>query len=875
MNIARQRFLAAVAASVALVGCGGGDNGPSGPPKIATITISAPSTQLEIGSNIQLSARAVDSKGTTLTGRTLSWQSSAPAIATVDNSGIVSGLTPGNTTITASSEGVSGTVLLTVIRLPVASVVISPRLPAVKQGETTVLTARAQDAVGRTLSDRTVTWTSRDPATATVSSAGVVTGVLTGTTWIVATSEEKRDSVSLKVRSLLTPTVTTTLPTTWTPGIPATITGTHFSPTPSQNEVYVNGGKATVTAATATQLSITVPALSVLPCAPTGPVPLVVVVNGDSAVGAANLAMATQRSLAVGQSMLFTSQADLACNEFSATGGRYLVTAFNYSEQPNARISFRMLGASRTSQVQSVVAAMPPAAPPVAGPLRLTAEALDRSRLAEGHAAVLRENLQRLERYPEVKRKLQERRLRARQGRGKVSAGAQQAFASVTAAPVDPPNVGDKMWKRMRKTFGDFTTPDSVRVRVVYVGPKLIIMEDTTNTLAGTLDTEYQAVGTEFDSKMFGFLASFGDPLGVDSLTDNNARVIAIFSKRVNEYVIGSGGNLLGFVTSCDFYPTTDPDPNYACPSSNEGEHFYAFVPNPGGSRGAYSVEQWKRYVRGTIIHEFKHVVMFVERIIADASDWEETWLEEATAQMASELWARSIYGFGQSGDIPWAGAMACDYASVSAECADPVEAIGHHFQFLYQHYNASESRTFISNTDAVIYGSAWSFARWVTDNYDGGNETAFLRSLVKQKNDFGVDNVVNRAGKPWSELVGLWSMASLADNYPGATVNDNRLRLASWNTRDIFSGMNANLVFRNNDGTTTPAFPRQWPLNVRTPQFGNFPDAVRDVSNLPGGGFIAWDISGTQGFPQVLAIRSFTGGQPPANIGMVVLRVQ
>ncbi len=871
MRIGRQKFLVAVAAAVALTGCGGGDSGPSGPPKIATITVSAPSTQLEIGSNIQLSARAVDSKGTTLTGRVLTWQSSQPAIATVDNSGIVSGLTPGSTTITASSEGVSGTVQLTVIQLPVVSVVISPRLPAVKQGETTTLTARAQDAVGRTLSDRTITWSSRDPATATVSSAGVVTGVLTGTTWIVATSEGKQDSVSLKVRSLVTPTVTTTLPATWTPGIAATITGTNFSPTLSQNEVYVNGGKAAVTAATPTQLSILVPALNVLPCAPTGPVPVVVVVNGDSAVGAANLTMATQRALAVGQSMLFTAQADLACNEFSATGGRYLVTAFNYSEQPNARISFRLLGASRTSQVQSVLAALPPAAPPMLGPLRLTAEALDRNRLAEGHAAVLRENLQRLQRYPDVKRKLQERRLRARQGGGKVSAGA---FATVTAAPVAPPNVGDKVWKRMRKTFGDFTTPDSVRARVVYVGPKLIIMEDTANTLAGTLDAEYQAVGAEFDTKMFGFLASFGDPLGVDSLTDNNARVIAIFSKRVNEYVVGSG-NLLGFVTSCDFYPTTDPDPDYACPSSNEGEHFYAFVPNPGGSRGAYSVEQWKRYVRGTIIHEFKHVVMFVERIIADASDWEEAWLEEATAQMASELWARSIYGFGQGGDIPWAGAMACDYASVSAECADPVEAIGHHFQFLYQHYNASESRTFISNSDAVIYGSAWSFARWVTDNYDNGNETTFLRSLVKQKNDFGVDNVVNRAGRPWSELVGLWSMASLADNYPGGTVNDSRLRLASWNTRDIFSGMNANLVFRNNDGTTTPAFPRQWPLNVRTPLFGNFPAAVRDVSNLPGGGFIAWDISGPQAHPQVLAIRSFTGGQPPPNVGMVVLRVQ
>jgi hypothetical protein len=409
----------------------------------------------------------------------------------------------------------------------------------------------------------------------------------------------------------------------------------------------------------------------------------------------------------------------------------------------------------------------------------------------------------------------------------------------------------------------------------VYVGPKLIILEDTTNALAGTLDAEYQAVGAEFDQKMYGFLASFGDPLGVDSLTDNNGRVVAVFSKKVNEYQIGSGGNLLGFVTSCDFYPQTDPDPNYACPTSNEGEYFYAFVPNPGGTRAAYTVDQWKRYVRGTIIHEFKHVVMFVERIVAEADFFEETWLEEATAQMASELWARSVYGFGQRTDIGWDGGPACDYAAVSAGCPDPVEAIGHHFQFLYQHYNASESRTIISNQDVVIYGSSWSFARWLTDTYDGGDEATFLRSLVQQKSDRGVANVRNRTGKSWAELLGLWSMASLADNYPAGTITDSRMRLPSWNTRDVFAGMNAHLVFRNPDGTTTPAFPREWPLNVRTPFFGNFASSVRFVSNLPGGGFIAWEISGVQAFPQVLGIRSATGGAPPADIGMVVLRVQ
>jgi hypothetical protein len=117
--------------------------------------------------------------------------------------------------------------------------------------------------------------------------------------------------------------------------------------------------------------------------------------------------------------------------------------------------------------------------------------------------------------------------------------------------------------------------------------------------------------------------------------------------------------------------------------------------------------------------------------------------------------------------------------------------------------------------------------------------------------------------------------MASTADNYPGGTITDSRLRLPSWNTRDVLGGMNANLILRNTDGTTTPAFPRAWPLNVRTPTFGNFPDAIRTVTNLPGGGWAAWEISGAQTAPQVLALRALNGGLAPGGVGLVVLRVQ
>ncbi len=55
------------------------------------------------------------------------------------------------------------------------------------------------------------------------------------------------------------PTITSFSPTSGPVGTTVTITGTNFSTTPANNIVYFGAGKATVTAATATQLIVTVP----------------------------------------------------------------------------------------------------------------------------------------------------------------------------------------------------------------------------------------------------------------------------------------------------------------------------------------------------------------------------------------------------------------------------------------------------------------------------------------------------------------------------------------------------------------------------------------------------------------------------------------
>ena len=423
MRVQRWRMVASL---LWVVACGGDS---SGPPKVASVGVTALTNQIEVGATLQLTASALDGKGNPLPGRVITWTSSAASVASVDNAGIVTGVTPGSATITATSEGVSGTVGLTVVPVPVSAVFIDPRSPSVRQGGTAQLTAVAQDAIGRVLTGRTITWSSAQPAVATVSEAGLVTGLAAGTTFIRASSEGKTDSVPLRVRGLNAPTITATAPATWTPGAAVTITGTNFGADVASNEVFVNGARATVTAASATSLSVIVPSITSLPCTPNGPVPLIVSVNGDSVASQATLALSTPRSLAIGEAMLLTAQADLLCNEFPVTGGTYVVTAFNYGTSATQAASFQLLGAARTAPAALTLAPAQPlayAAPavPAAGPLAVVAARTREERLAIGHAEALRQNIAFLNAHPGLRRAMAARRARERAAAAQGAPGA-------------------------------------------------------------------------------------------------------------------------------------------------------------------------------------------------------------------------------------------------------------------------------------------------------------------------------------------------------------------------------------------------------------------------------------------------------------------
>jgi uncharacterized protein YjdB len=134
------------------------------------------------------------------------WASSASAVATVNASGVVTGVAAGSATITATYESRSATATVTVPAPPpprtLASIAATPEAVNLTVGGTQQL------AVTGTYSDDTTavltasaSYVSSAPGVASVSAAGVVTAVAAGQATITATASGRSDTVAVTVQA--------------------------------------------------------------------------------------------------------------------------------------------------------------------------------------------------------------------------------------------------------------------------------------------------------------------------------------------------------------------------------------------------------------------------------------------------------------------------------------------------------------------------------------------------------------------------------------------------------------------------------------------------------------------------------------------------
>jgi len=151
------------------------------------VELTAGDSGVAIGGTLQLSA-VLSPEDTTI--QTITFSSSNESILTVDADGLVTGISRGTATVTATSgDGKASDKLRITVKQSPEFVTVSPDTLSLVEGKTGQLQA---DVSPSDADDKSVLWTSLDESIATVSARGLVTGVSYGDTVIIATCKDNK-----------------------------------------------------------------------------------------------------------------------------------------------------------------------------------------------------------------------------------------------------------------------------------------------------------------------------------------------------------------------------------------------------------------------------------------------------------------------------------------------------------------------------------------------------------------------------------------------------------------------------------------------------------------------------------------------------------
>jgi uncharacterized protein YjdB len=172
------------------------------PAAATSLTVAPATATFAAGDTEQFTATIGYDDGTSQVVTTqATWSSDDDAIATVSASGLATGVSAGDTTISAAFLGLTGTADVTITDAYVTEVVVAPASAvAIVGGGEVQFTATAiyNDSTSSDVTD-TATWTSDDDAIATVDAAGAATAVAEGTTTITAEFDGVSGTASLTV----------------------------------------------------------------------------------------------------------------------------------------------------------------------------------------------------------------------------------------------------------------------------------------------------------------------------------------------------------------------------------------------------------------------------------------------------------------------------------------------------------------------------------------------------------------------------------------------------------------------------------------------------------------------------------------------------
>ena len=151
---------------------------------VESITIDPPIISMNVGETRALTATVLPENAT---DQTIVWTSLNPAIASVDENGVVTALREGGSTGIMASCGGQTAICDVRIYAPVTGVAVEPETKTLTVGESFAVRAIITPSYA---SNQSVTWASDNPAVATVSSQGTVTAVHEGIAAIIVTTND-------------------------------------------------------------------------------------------------------------------------------------------------------------------------------------------------------------------------------------------------------------------------------------------------------------------------------------------------------------------------------------------------------------------------------------------------------------------------------------------------------------------------------------------------------------------------------------------------------------------------------------------------------------------------------------------------------------
>lgn len=166
---------------------------------VTGITLSAQSLDVPLGDGVRVSATIQPSNATE---QTITWSVSDPSIASVDSTGRVFGLSNGSCFLTATVDGLSTTIPITVRNftiIPITSVELSTNNLnlGVGQAEKIYVTVSPANATYQAVS-----WAISDEEVATVDSSGIVTATGVGGCYLTVTVGDFSKSIPIQVTAL-------------------------------------------------------------------------------------------------------------------------------------------------------------------------------------------------------------------------------------------------------------------------------------------------------------------------------------------------------------------------------------------------------------------------------------------------------------------------------------------------------------------------------------------------------------------------------------------------------------------------------------------------------------------------------------------------